>query len=366
MVKYLESKLPTTFSQKTHQKVKEYILKGLSFSILGLTASGISPFLNFIASQSYAYFIYIDIYELPEFTKDQFLKLLYFKITGNDKKIATFNEVKETLLALKTKRIVVIINKFDLLSHEFNGAFLGNFRAISHLSNGRINFIFGITKPYIEINPNAIAGSNMQVFSRYIYFPLYQRKDLILLLQLHSPELLKSTGLKSALELCGGHIQLLQLILRSETPTNLLRDPYIRLLLKSLLEPLSSERKKVIKRLAQGKSSILDPLLLHIGIIRETSLSLELFSPLLKDYLNEAQKYGLPPKEHKLFQLLKKSKGEIISKEQIFNKIWDDSEETTDWALDSVVYRLRKHPQLLESGFIIKNRKKKGYQLLKN
>lgn len=73
----------------------------------------------------------------------------------------------------------------------------------------------------------------------------------------------------------------------------------------------------------------------------------------------------LPVKESKLFKLLRKNLGNTVSKDEIFIEIWNEnSEEATDWALDALIYRLRKHPFMITNGYIIESHKKIGYTLI--
>jgi len=37
--------------------------------------------------------------------------------------------------------------------------------------------------------------------------------------------------------------------------------------------------------------------------------------------------------------------GNVVSKDDIFATVWSDSpDQASDWALDALIYRLRKHP----------------------
>ncbi|MBI2597455.1 winged helix-turn-helix domain-containing protein [Candidatus Daviesbacteria bacterium] len=57
--------------------------------------------------------------------------------------------------------------------------------------------------------------------------------------------------------------------------------------------------------------------------------------------------------------------GNVVSKDEIFTEVWgEESENATDWALDALIYRLRKHPFLKAHGYIIESYKKVGYSLI--
>lgn len=369
MNKQKESVLPDSFAQEIQKEVLEFIIQGQSFSLIGMPSVGISPFLRFLEDKIDAQTILIDTYELTEFTKAAFLDLLFYKLTKTQKKNVTFSECIDALhlVAQNYKKVVLLINKIDLLSSEFSESFLGNFRTLCYENDGKVTLIFTVNKPYIDYNETAVVGSNMHIFSRYVYFKPYSNSDLLELLKIHSPEALDNRFLTEAMVLSGGHIQLLQLILRSSTPNNLLHDPYIRVLLKHILEYLSKPQQRILHKIAEGKETEINQYLLHIGIIQIKGDTYKLFSPLLTSFLLEKRSLHLSAKENSLFQLLKKSNGKIIPKEKIFEIVWkNDPESATDWALDSLLYRLRKHPLLKEKNYELINHKKLGYQLIKS
>ncbi len=57
----------------------------------------------------------------------------------------------------------------------------------------------------------------------------------------------------------------------------------------------------------------------------------------------------------------------VVSKATIFETIWkDDMDKASDWVLDALIYRLRRHWAFLSKGYVIESFKKRGYMLLKN
>ncbi len=72
----------------------------------------------------------------------------------------------------------------------------------------------------------------------------------------------------------------------------------------------------------------------------------------------------LPAKEAQLFKLLRNNIGKVISKDEIFSEVWGNDSEASDWALDALIYRLRKHSFMTSHGYIIESQKKVGYTLV--
>ncbi len=92
--------------------------------------------------------------------------------------------------------------------------------------------------------------------------------------------------------------------------------------------------------------------------------SYSLFTPLLSEYIKTNLPVKLPVKEKILFNLLRKNLGKVVTKYEIFTEVWPNSEDATDWALDALVYRLRKNSFIHSHGFIIESSKKVGYTLI--
>lgn len=80
-------------------------------------------------------------------------------------------------------------------------------------------------------------------------------------------------------------------------------------------------------------------------------------------FANHRQKES-PPKENKLLNLLRERSPECVSKDEIIELLWSNTGgEGSDWALNALVYRLRKHPAFVASGKTIITHKKQGYSI---
>ena len=128
----------------------------------------------------------------------------------------------------------------------------------------------------------------------------------------------------------------------------------------------------------QGNRHLLFPLLLIAVLLLATAF-----------YFSNSKKPATPPtaqpevpkpltlncplpnsscKELNSFKLLRQNMGRTVSKDEIFNVVWDPPaggpEGATDWALDALIYRLRKHPFMKANNFVIESHKKVGYTLI--
>ena len=343
MYNFKEASLGKNFAKDKMADFKQLIEAGRSFVVLSMPGVGVSYFLRYLAMQSFAKFFHIDLYSLPSLTQDEFFKLLH-KELGED---------LETL-AKKHDKIVLIFSRFDQLSKEFDNQFLSNIQSLTSIAPGKIVLIFTSTKPLSNLT-----GGNLNFFSEILYFKPYSEADLKKLLTI---EPFRETD-DNLIKLSGGHNQLLQILRRSQKQQNLLMDQFVGLQMKGLIDYLDYSQRKTLQNIALGKRiKDIDEYLLGVGLVTSKH---QLFTPLLSEYIKTNMPVKLPVKEAKLFKLLRKNAGNVVSKDEIFTEVWgENSQEATDWALDALIYRLRKHPFIKSQGYIIESHKKVGYTLI--
>ena len=317
---FKESKLGSDFAKSATLKAKKLIASSTSVTVVGMPGMGISMFLRYLACNlPGCNVIHIDINELKKPSKDELLKLKELK-----------NLEK---LVHKYSRVVIIFNRFDNLQGEFDKQFFGNLRSLRDIDKEKIVMVFSANKPLPKIAPEALSGGNLNMFSKSLFLE-YSDKDLEALVKLNSPNLLKHKDFGEFLKLAGGHYQFLQLLLKEDQDA-------VTLQLKEIYENMDYKERKFLQK--------------HL----ETA-----FSPLFADYVKSVMRLRLPVKEAALFKLLKGKLGKLVSKDEIFNELWQD-EVGSDWALNALIYRLRKNPTFVASGYIIESKKKVGYSLIK-
>ena len=368
---FKEAKLGPDFCKKELTEIKKLIDQSTSFSVVGIPAMGISIFLKYLVTTKLAEFVHIDINDLPSLDKLSFLKLIYKELGGdkeNTSEQGLIDLIKRKLETIITQheRVVIVFNRFDRLKKEFNQNFFANLRSIRDVDKEKIVMVFAANHPLPHEAPQALIGGNLNMFSKTFYLKPYSKEDLEKLTELNAPNL--KTGdefFYKALRLSGGHYQLCQLLLKSDPRMeDPLSDQAIKLQVKELYEYLNYKQRRQLQKLALGKKlSRIDRFLTDIGFIDQQN---NLLSPLLVDYIKLNVRFRLSVKESQLFQLLKNKKGKLVSKDEIFSGLWgEDNEEATDWALNSLIYRLRKNPTFIASGYIIESQKKVGYSLIK-
>ncbi len=335
---FKEKKLDPNFCSEMIKRVKRLIGSSTTFSLIGLPGQGISLFLKYLVCQDFAYFVHVDVYDLTKLDKQSLFEVLFSSLSHRSPKtgVSLIKQCQKELIRLVDQhhRIVIIFNRFDQLKRKFDKELLNNLRALRDIDRQKIVMIFAVNKSVHLLAPHAIDQGNLFMYSKILTLKPYSPTDLSQLLRLDEPQTkISSTHLKKLTNLSGGHYQLFKLLLKSEKQ-NYLEDPFIRLQLEKINQALTPNQQVTI--------------------------------PLLKQFTKSAPPLSLPLKEAKLFKLLKKNPGSTVSLEEIFQTIWpQDSYEISNWALNSLIYRLRKNLQVNSQKYIIENYKKVGYRLVK-
>jgi hypothetical protein len=348
MYNFKENKLGINFCNEDVIEIKKLIANSVSFSIVSMPGLGVSMFLRFLATQNIGTMIHLDINELTTLSKESLFNLLAKELGGEPKSVLV-NLVK------KEKRIVIIFNRFERLKKEFSHEFFANLRSLRDIDKEKIVMIFTGDKPLTEIAQQSISGGNLNMFSKTYFLKPFSNQNLDLLVKLNSPTIIKFPEYEKLLKLSGGHYQLLQLLTKSD-------EKAVDLQLKQLYEFLNYSQRKLLQRLSLNKSvKSFDEGLINYGYVEKGRI----FTPLLLDYIKKNTYLRLPALESKLFKLLKQKEGHLVNKDEIFNVLWPE-EEGSDWALNALIYRLRKNPTFSTSGYVIESQKKLGYFLVKN
>ncbi len=378
-----EAKLEPDFAKENMKNFRQLIDANLSFVVLSIPGVGVSCFLKFLAVQDFAYFIHVDLYSLPVLSIHEFYKLLLSELgvppteKSNEKLL---EEIKKSLKALSQKwgKIVIIFSRFDQLKAQFDRNFLSNIQSLTTVSQSPVVEIFTSVKPLYEIAPESLTGGNLNFYSEELYFKPYSKDDLKKLLKVDPAKPVPTSVLNKLLDLSGGHNQLFRILLSSQKQQNLLLDQFVKMQMKELVDYLNYHQRKIVQKIASGKTTEPDEYLEGVGMISSKgrpASGWKLFTPLLVEYIKTNMPVKLPVKESRLFKLLRKNIGNTVSKDEIFAEVWparrslgegggEIDDNASDWALDALIYRLRKHPFMKASNYVIESQKKVGYTLV--
>lgn len=355
------------------KEIKKLIDSSTTFSLISFPGVGISVFLKYLVTQPFGRFFYIDVFGLSNLTSSELFSVLLKKLGGKTKSkiegdLVTACKKKLELLTQKKEKVIICFGGFDKLKKHFNQDFFHHLQTLRNISRQKIIFIFGICKRIDSLISENLMDNDLFMLSSAYYLKPYSKKDLIYLLSIYGPKVnLDNKEFQEILHLSGGHFQLLQLLLRSERIQNPVSDPFIKLSLKNIYQSLTYQQKKILLKVAiEGNYNRQDDYLIKVGLVKKINVKYQLFSPLLAEFVKNQASLKLPPKEHVLFQLLRKHSGEVVPKDKIFKEVWQNSDNVTDWALDSLIFRLRRNPSFISNGYIIESYKKQGYILIKN
>lgn len=362
------------FCEERIKEVNRLIDSATTFSVIGFPGIGISIFLRYLQLQPFGNFFYVDCFGLPNLTSQDLFTALLAKL-GERLEGKTEGELVECLknkleaLVRGSEKIVILFGGFDQLKDQFDQELFHYLRTLRSVNPQKIIFIFGICKRIESLISDKLMDIDLSLFSTNFYLRPYSKTDLVYLLSIYGPKIeMEEEKFERILSLSGGHFQLLQLLLKSERVHDPLLDPFIKLSFRNIYQHLTHQQKKIVQKLAvTGSFDKKDDYLLKVGLVFEANGKYQLFTPLFAEFIKTQTPLRLSVKERKLFNLLKQNLGGLVSKDKIFETVWGNQfDEASDWALDSLIYRLRKNSIFISSGYLIENDKKLGYRLVKN
>ncbi|MDQ3159088.1 MAG: helix-turn-helix domain-containing protein [bacterium] len=362
------------FAARQVADLTKRIESGTSTLVLGIPGAGITLFLKHMSTQTLGKSVYVDVFSLPNFKTSEFFKLLLLQLGGQPKNKYTNKELvtectkQLELLKKNNNKVIIYVAGFDQLKPEFSAEFFQYLRSLRSLNPSKIVFILGVCRNLDTILPLDLVNTDLSLFTSVFYLKPFQRTDLSYLLSLYGPNAnIDVPATQRLIKLSGGHFQLLQLMLRAESPNNPTKDLFIQLVYKNIYTPLSTPQKAIIRKIASNGSSVKpDDYLINVGIVQKKGDKYQLFSPIFADCVRAFSAPKLPIKERRLLSILKSNRGRMVSKREIFDAVWRDQEVGTEWALNALIYRLRKHPAFTSQNYGIESHKKLGYSLSKN
>ncbi len=353
-------------------QIEKLLSHGNTLSVMGMPSLGISLFLRELSASNIGQSIYIDVFGLTELSALGLFQAIAQKlgIVAESKSLpelttASVNALKK--LTKDDKYTIIYFAGFDQLQPALDAGLLQSLSSLSRSSDGKVRLVFGLCISLKKLIPDRLFDSGLRLFGSIYYLKPYSDKELLYLLGLYGPEnWQKSSKLNDVISLSGGHFQLLLQLLGNNSEISDSPNESMQLLFKNLYTHLLGPQRTIIRRIAGGIKNVEpDEYLLGIGMVRQTRSDIELFSSLFLQYLLGINNKHLPVKERRLYLILKRNFGRVVAKQAIIDTVWGD-EIVSDWALNALVYRLRKHSVFVGQNYTIENHKKVGYELVKN
>lgn len=367
-----EAELSDSFANEQFQSISQLLSDNPVTTIVGLPASGITILMRYLTNRLGGKVVFVDTYQMPEISQLQFFKRFAEEL-GIDEEAQDVEILVEkcrkrlTQLSKDKESITIIFNRFDAMKDVVDPRFFDQIRALQYINRGKIKILIGLCRLTEDVFLPHVSGSDLTYYSNQYLLPFYSEKDLRELIRLHGPvRKITPAKWKEAMELSGGHLQLLQLLLQTEYIKRPLDDPFIKLALQDIFEHFNKKNQAIIKSVVSQKAVLPPEQLIKLGLINLKDQEFSLFSPLLTEFVREQIHNKLSAKEQIFVNLMKQNLGKVVSKDKIFEILWKDNDEhATDWALDAFIYRIRKNPAFARLGFNIENHKGTGYSLLK-
>lgn len=419
----IERSYPLTFRKNDAEVLGNSIRHRRSIEIIGMKRVGISNFLRFflyhnsviptyISTQEKHLFIPVDLNDLIERELHPFwiltfkrlldaieqtqisskiyseISTLFLKSIQTQDLFLTFENVKQATQLLLSENIMptFFFIRFDRLEPAINSAFFNNLQGFIENSNHKVSFVFTSFRPLDQIQPEVFSRQELASFSDMMDIKPADKKDIATIystLQNKYNFCFTKSMVQTLLELSGGHVQYLHLILvilnekigrqninlnKNAILEKITDDERITLQSEEIWESLSKEEQEALLKIQKGKPvKNLPSYILRTGIV---SPDCQIFSPLLDHYVSKMSQreeaVEFTKKEFLLYTLLVNHRNEVCEREDIIHEVWPEYEElgVSDWTIDRLIARLRSKLLSQKNSYSIITIKTRGYKLV--
>lgn len=307
----------------------------------------------------------------------------------------TTENLREALKILVRNNIAptIFFVRFDRLREVVSEEFLANLAGLLGACAEKLAYVFTSFRPLDDLAPAVFSRRALSVFSHEMYMKPAEGGDMRVIFELFfkkyniSPD--SAIG-ERLIEMCGGHVQYLQIALiiinqmlsrgRKTSAETLFpqvsKDERVKLVSEEIWDSLTELEKSYVLKIAAGEqidaNGEPDPYLRETGLVKSDNFDLRLFSPLFEDFVKKLERSGrreivdFTKKENSLFNLLEANLGQICEREAIVGAVWPEYEEmgVSDWTIDQLVARLRTKLKLQKSPYAVKTVRTRGYRLV--
>lgn len=427
----VERAYPLTFRQEEAKVLGEHLRHRHSVDLVGMKRVGISNFLRyflyhedvkktFISSEEKHFFIPIDLNDLIERELYPFWTLTFKRLLDEVEKSSLSVVIQQKIATLflssiQSKDLFLVLDgirqsinlivqadllptmfflRFDRIKDVVTPEFFDNLQGLRDATSGQLSYVFTSFRSLDMLSPQAFNTSDLVSSYHVMYLKPATAEDIAIIAQQYMKRYqltLASKQEATLFQLVGGNVQYLQLALvllheqQGETktiPENfqelLMQDERMTFLSEELWESLTEAEKQAIQRVCLGKEPEgmvrkTAPYILDTGIVQPQKNTLQVFSPLFKEYVISQGK-NVPAlgkgvvfskKEHLLFTLLERQVGQICERDDIIEGVWPEYKEfgVSDWSIDRLVARVRSKLKKQASPYEIRTIRTRGYML---
>jgi len=294
----------------------------------------------------------------------------------------------------KEKRVIFVTPQTEKFLSEtsmhvlrlFENLFNSYFPVFSFLHLCEVNVVHERNDAFVSEFP--------KLFQNIFYYALYNKSDTLLFLQYLEKKwnfIISSEVKQNLVHECGGHLWMLKEATRQIKTGNMeyQHQPSMDLRVRTIYQYLHMDEQKALDKVVFNlndfsPAEIQDKIYLQkINILDQTN---NCTISLLSEYVQNRQTSDnllleqgkislnkvpldifLSRKEYRILRLLLKERGNLVTRQQLAETIWQEhQEEYSDWAIDRLMARLRKRFQNLSlTPTILESVRGKGYILRK-
>ncbi len=289
---------------------------------------------------------------------------LSFRVTGYKKRFVTFTDLKYFLTDLAKKQKVILALNIGFLE-EVNPELVLALYNLRNLLGYRINWTVFANYGFLKSNNSDVQNIYEKIFFSEIHYikPL-NIKDTIIALGSMGFSNFNSNEIKDIYNFSGGNSGLIRalglMITNKKDINNWPKDMNVLSRARKIISELDETDKNIL--LGKTENTDLKSILENVGFIDQKG---KIFSPIVATLLNKLTNNrinltDLTPTQEALWNLLSKTKGELITRDEIAQVLWGNiwREKYSDWTIDQAIYSLRQ--KLIELGISFKIKTKKG------
>jgi hypothetical protein len=360
-------------NDKAHKPLKAYskhinellvnVRNNTPTTLISMPGIGIKGFIDeLVVSDSAFKWVVIDSNQIAGISSYELIHIIAKEI---DPKLSTGNDLLEYALNPLSPKVCVVVMRIDRIAEDVGDEFFLYMRSLFDQSS-KISLVFTANQALYEIMP-ATAKNTLILFGAQLYLPIFDESIIR-----HLMEQYKFHYTPEQYRLAGGHHHLLRIIslLDIHSVERAAIDRAVQIICRDLTTSLKTAEQNSLYAIATGgktRDKRALEYLLALGWIRPVGdEGWEIFSPIVTHFVLSNKKHAvMPVQEKKLFQQLYMNKGRVVTKQAIIENVWGPNSygEISDWALNALVYRLRKHPKIVHGGYVITSHKKQGYSL---
>ena len=262
---------------------------------------------------------------------------------------------------------ILLLMRPDRTKKFISANFLSAIRSLCDQTNDSLTLIICTNRPLFNLTPKTVQN-HLTYYAYTQIIPLFTEKELL--------DIVRRSGRKISarnIVLSGGHYHLailLETVYDGDilSVEDLLKSELIALFCREQIDYLSEYECRLVRD-AYAKQSVEEiHFLRDIGFMKvESEGELRVYSKIVADYLF---RHGLITEltklEKRLLAILTSNQHRIVTSQEVKAYVWKNTEKelTSDWALATLIHRLRKNPVFAAKGRKIINIKKQGYKII--